>query len=44
MSTSPISELIIPYDPEPLAEKVERRRRLVRSRVISLVITLHCCC
>jgi hypothetical protein len=22
MSTSPISELIIPYDPEPLAEKV----------------------
>ena len=40
MSTSPISELIIPYDPEPLAEKVGRRRRLVRSRVISLVITI----
>ena len=40
MSTSPISELVIPYDPEPLAEKVGRRRRLVRSRVISLVITI----
>lgn len=40
MSTSPISELIIPYDPEPLAEKVGRRRRLVRSRVISLGITI----
>ncbi len=40
MSTSPISQLIVPYDPEPLAEKVARRRRLVRSRVISLVITI----
>jgi hypothetical protein len=40
MSTSPISQLIVPYDPEPLAAKVARRRRLVRSRVISLVITI----
>lgn len=40
MSTSPISELIIPYDPESLAEKVRRRRRLIRSRAVSLVITV----
>jgi hypothetical protein len=31
--------LIIPYDPGPLGEKVAGRRRLVRSRVISLGIT-----
>lgn len=40
MSTGPISELVVPYDPEPLTEKVERRRRLLRSRLISLVITI----
>jgi hypothetical protein len=40
MTTGPISELVVPYDPEPLTEKVERRRRLLRSRLISLVITI----
>ena len=40
MSTGPISELVVPYDPGPLAEKVARRRRLVRSRLISLGITI----
>jgi hypothetical protein len=40
MSTGPISELIIPYDPGPLAEKVARRRRLLRSRLLSLGITI----
>jgi hypothetical protein len=40
MSTGPISELVVPYDPGPLAEKVARRRRLVRSRVFSLGITV----
>jgi hypothetical protein len=40
MSTDPISELVVPYDPGPLAEKVARRRRLVRSRMLSLGITV----
>jgi hypothetical protein len=40
MSTSPISELVVPYDPGPLSEKVARRRRLVRARIISLAITI----
>jgi hypothetical protein len=40
MSTGPISELVVPYDPGPLTEKVGRRRRLIRSRLISLGITL----
>jgi hypothetical protein len=37
---SPIVELVVPYDAGPLSEKVARRRALVRSRIISLVITL----
>ena len=40
MSTGPISELVVPYDPGPLAEKVARRRRLVRTRLVSLGITV----
>ena len=40
MSTDPISELVIPYDPGPLSEKVARRRRLVRTRLVSLGITV----
>ena len=40
MSTGPISELVVPYDPGPLAEKVVRRRRLVRTRLVSLGITV----
>jgi len=40
MSTGPISELVIPYDPGPLSAKVERRRRLIRMRLISLGITI----
>ena len=40
MSTSPISELVILYDPGPLAGKVARRRRLMRSRLLSLGITV----
>lgn len=30
----------MPYDPGPLTEKVERRRRLMRSRLLSLGITI----
>ncbi len=37
---SPIVELVVPYDAGPLTEKVVRRRALVRSRIISLVITV----
>ena len=40
MSTGPISELVVPYDPGPLADKVARRRRRLRSRLISLGITI----
>ena len=40
MSLSPITELLVPYDPGPLTEKVARRKALVRSRIISLVITV----
>ena len=40
MSTGPISELVVPYDPGPLSAKVVRWRRLIRSRLISLVITV----
>jgi hypothetical protein len=40
MSSGPISELVVPYDPAPLADKVARRRRLLRSRLISLAITI----
>ena len=40
MSLSPITELFVPYDPGPLTEKVARRKALVRSRILSLVITV----
>jgi len=36
----PIEELYLPFDPTLVAEKVQRRRRGVRSRLISLVITI----
>ena len=38
-AASPIEELLVPYSAEPLTEKVGRRRRGLRSRLISLVIT-----
>jgi hypothetical protein len=40
VSLTPITELLVPYDPEPLTKRVARRRALVRSRIISLVITV----
>ena len=40
MSTAPISEMVVPYDPGPLTEKVERRRHLIRARLLSLGITI----
>ncbi len=40
MSLTPITELLVPYDSGPLTEKVARRRALVRSRMISLLITV----
>ena len=40
MTMSPITELVVPFDPGPLTDKVARRRGLVRSRIVSLVITL----
>lgn len=36
----PIQELHLPFDPTQLAGKVQRRRRQVRSRLVSLVITV----
>jgi hypothetical protein len=40
MSTGPISEMVVRYDPGPLTDKVARRRRLVRTRLVSLGITV----
>ena len=40
VSQTHIAELLVPYDPIPLTEKVARRRRAVISRIISLVITV----
>lgn len=40
MSTAPISQLVLAYDSGPLGEKVARRRRLIRSRLLSLAITI----
>jgi hypothetical protein len=37
---TPITELLVPYDAGPLTQKVARRKALVRSRIVSLVITL----
>lgn len=36
---APIEELLVPYSAEPLTEKLGRRRRGLRSRLVSLVIT-----
>jgi hypothetical protein len=35
-----IEELLVPYDPTAPAAKAKRRRRAVRSRIISLIITV----
>ena len=40
MSSGPIEELAVPYDPTELESLVLRRRAQVRSRIVSLVITL----
>jgi hypothetical protein len=40
MTTGPIAELIVPYDAGLVAEKVQRRRRLMISRLISLGLTI----
>ena len=40
MDGASIEELLVPYDLERVAEKAERRRRLFRSRMISLLITV----
>jgi hypothetical protein len=40
MSQGRISELVVPYDPELLTAKMVQRRRLVRSRLLSLAITI----
>lgn len=37
---SPIEELVVPYDPTELLASVERRRRGMRSRLVSLGITV----
>jgi hypothetical protein len=37
---APIEELAVPYDPGLVAEKVARRRRMMRSRLISLGLSL----
>jgi len=40
VSQSAVTDLRLPYDPGPLTEKADRRRRMVRGRIISLVITV----
>jgi len=40
VSQTPITELLVPYDQGPLTEKLAHRKALVRSRIISLVITV----
>jgi hypothetical protein len=40
VSIGPIQELVVPYDAGPLMEKVARQRRMMRSRLLSLGITL----
>jgi hypothetical protein len=40
MTTGPISELIVPYDAGLIMEKVNRRRRLMRGRLVSLGLTI----
>lgn len=35
-----MTELLLPYDPGPLTAKAAQRRRVVRGRIISLVITV----
>lgn len=40
MSSGPIEELAVPYDPAPAEEKVRRRHRMFRSRIFSLGITV----
>ena len=39
LGLQPINELVVTYDPAPTLERVARRRRHVRSRLIGLVIT-----
>jgi hypothetical protein len=40
MTGAPIEELVVDYDLERVAERADRRRRLFRSRMISLLITV----
>jgi hypothetical protein len=40
MSIAPISELVVPYDAGLVAEKVNRRRRMVISRLINVALTI----
>jgi hypothetical protein len=40
MTVGPISELRVPYDPQMIELKVQRRRRRMRSQLISLGITV----
>ena len=40
MTFTPIEELAVAYDPSQLEQKVSRRRRLWKSRLVSLVITI----
>jgi hypothetical protein len=40
MTGSPIEELVVDYDVERVARRADRRRRLFRSRMISLAITV----
>jgi hypothetical protein len=38
--SGPIEELMVLYDPRVVAEKLQRRRAMLRSRIVSLVITV----
>jgi hypothetical protein len=38
--SQPIEELLVPFDPTQVADKVQRRKRLMRSRLVSLVLTV----
>lgn len=40
MTVQPIEELSVPFDPSELEAKAQRRRRQLRGRIVSLVITI----
>ncbi len=40
MSSDPIEELAVPYDPSEVVARMQHRRGMVRMRIVSLIITI----